>query len=98
MNIEEVNAILRQFEGGHGRLVRYSDGLEMLRIELRLDRRTCEIVCKGCRYLASATVWTGVKLKVERIDDDVVELTAIGGEPRVRCWVVSCEVSEIDPE
>lgn len=94
MNIEEVNRCLRQFDGGYGRLVKYSDGMEALRLEIALDHRRCEVLCKGCRYIGSPTVWSGSRLEVVRLEEEVVELRARGGEARIRCWVVTCEVFE----
>lgn len=98
MNIDEVNRCLSQFAGSAGRIVKYSDGFEVLRLELATEHRRCEILCKGCRHIASPTTWESATLQVIRVNDELVELRANADELRILCWLVACTIVEDEPD
>lgn len=98
MNIKKINKQLSQFDGGHARIVRYSDGMEMLRIEVTRERRKCAVINHGCRHISVPTVWTDCRLRVVPIGDEVVELRDEQNGLTVRCWSVSYETSEVDTD
>jgi hypothetical protein len=96
--IIEINQVIAKYDGGYARLVRYTDGMQLLRIEIGTEFKRCAIICHGCQHISSPVAWTDAILRLTQVSEEVVSLHDAAQAVAIRCWKVSYETWEEEAE